>query len=85
MDVEPDPGRNSTYAIAVAFMMAAQAPLGTLASSSRDDGEYIRVLANFEEAVRSPWVQQWQEAEKNEYSGLIQHDVYRLIRHPTEL
>ena len=65
--------------------MAAQAPLGTLASSSGDDGEYIRVLANFEKAVRSPWVQQWQEAEKNEDSSLIQHDIYRLIRHPTEL
>ena len=83
MSTEPNPGRDLAHASAnpmkaVAYIVAVNARLATVASTGGEHGEYICIPASYEEAMRSPEAQQWQEAKENEDS-LLQHDVYRLI------
>ena len=64
--MESSPGRHTAHAdansMAVAYVVAAQAPLALVASAGGDDDEYICIPANHVKAMRSPQTWQWQHS-----------------------
>ena len=74
MYTEPDPGRDSAYADkkpkTVAHMVVAQAPLAIVATAGAHNGEYTRICADQEKAIRLSYAHQCQEAKENEVNSL---------------